>query len=279
MTSSAISTICWARRSWPSSWGNARIAGALALILGCRAPAAYEPIFLAGRAVVPAGDSLYAVTSRAAAALLVHHRAGPPVDTLGRGTLRSPDHVQLVNGTWYVSDVVDGHPAIVVLRPDGTPERTIALGDVAAYAHQFAVLPDGAIVVETRDGRLAALRGDSVATFAAVEIGPRPSLVLGAGGGVLHAVPDRHITLYNGFGRIRWRIDWPWAPTAYISDVGQDSRGRIHAIAGVEATNTFIAYTFEEGTGEIIRWSEETKEGSFLVDWVGEIEPAGEDWK
>jgi hypothetical protein len=274
------STTCWAPPSWRSSWGSiAALAGALALTAGCGAPAAtHEPIFLAGRAVVPAGDSLYAVTTRDPAALLLYDRAGRAVDTLGRDVLRSPDHVQAVPGGWYVSDLADGRPVIAALRGDGTLERTIPL-DLAATAHQFAVLPDGAIVVETRDGRLVALRGDSVALFAAVEIGPRPSLLLGAGGGVLHAVPDRHITLYNGFGNIRWRIDWPWASTAYISDVGQDSRGRIHAIAGVEATNTFIAYTFEEGTGEIIRWSEETKEGSFLVDWVGEIEPAGEDWK
>jgi hypothetical protein len=279
MTSSAISTICWARRSWPFSWGRARLAGGLALILGCGAPATYEPIFLAGRAVVPAGDSLYAVTSREAAALLIYDRAGRPVDTLGRGVLRNPDHVQPLNGAWYVSDMADGRPVIVVLRADGALERTIPLGEITPHAHQFAVLPDGAIVVETRDGRLAALRGDSTATFAAVVIGPRPSLLLGAGGGVLHAIPDRHITLYNGFGNIRWRIEWPWAPTAYISDVSRDSRGRIHAIAGVEATETFIAYTFEEGTGEIIRWSEETAEGSFVVDIRGEIRPAGGRWK
>jgi hypothetical protein len=280
MSSSPISTICSPRPSWRFSWGSRTLgAGALALLLGCRAPVTtYEPIFLAGRAVAPAGDSFFAVTSRQAGAVLRYDRLGRLVDTLGAGVLRNPDHLQAVGDTWFVSDLRVGRPVVVVVGPDGAVARTVDLGDVAAHAHQFAILPDGAIVVETKDGRLVALRGDSAATFAAVEIGPRPSLLLGAGGGVLHAVPDRHITLYNGFGNIRWRIEWPWASTAYISDVGQDSRGRIHAIAGVEASNTFIAYTFEEGTGEIIRWSEETREGSFLVDRLGEIVPAEGRW-
>jgi hypothetical protein len=221
---------------------------------------------------------LFAVTSRAAAAVLVYDRSGRVVDTLGRGVLRSPDHLQRVGDAWYVSDLDQDRPVIVVLGSDGAVRRTIPLAGIAAHAHQFAVLPDGAIVVESRDGRLVALRGDSVVTFAPVEIGPRPSLVLGAGGGVLHAVPDTHLTLYNGFGSIRWRIPWPWAATAYISDLTQDSRSRIHAIAGVEATNTFIAYTFQEGTGEIIRWSAETPEGSFLVNRLGEIVPAKGHW-
>ena len=221
---------------------------------------------------------MLAVTSREPAAIIVYDRLGRVVDTLGRGVLQSPDHLQIMGADWYVSDLRDGRPVIVVLGRDGALRRTIPVGDIVANAHQFAVLPDGAIVVESRDGRLAALRGDSAATFAVVEIGPRPSLLLGAGGGVLHAVPDRHITLYNGFGNIRWRIEWPWAPTAYIGDLSQDSRSRIHALAGVEATNTFIAYTFEEGTGEIIRWSDETAEGSFLVDRLGEIVPAEGRW-
>ena len=228
--------------------------------------------------MVPAGDSLVAVTSREAAAIIVYDRLGRVVDTLGQGVLQSPAHLQIMGADWYVSDLRDGRPVVVVLGRDGAVRRTVPVGDVAAHAHQFAVLPDGAVVVESRDGRLAALRGDSAATFAAVEIGPRPSLLLGAGGGVLHAVPDRHITLYNGFGNIRWRIDWPWAATAYIGDLSQDRRGRIHALAGVEATNTFIAYTFEEGTGEIIRWSDETAAGSFLVDRLGEIVPAEGRW-
>jgi hypothetical protein len=280
MPSLRTSTISWGRLC--SSFGSNRalLAGALALLAGCDAPAGtYDPIFLAGRAVVPAGDSLVAVTSREAAAIVVYDRAGRVVDTLGRGVLQSPDQLQIVGDDWYVSDLRDGRPVVVVLARDGAVRRTVPVGDIAAHAHQFAVLPDGALVVESRDGRLVTLRGDSVATFAAVEIGPRPSLLLGAGGGVLHAVPDRHITLYNGFGNIRWRIEWPWAATAYIGDLSQDRRSRIHALAGVEATNTFIAYTFEEGTGEIIRWSDETAEGSFVVDRLGEIVPAEGRWK
>jgi hypothetical protein len=278
MPSFPTSTTFWDRRC--SSCSCSRALLAVALLAGCDAPAGtYEPIFLAGRAVAPAGDSLVAVTSREAAAVIVYHRLSRLVDTLGRGVLQSPDQLQIVGDDWYVSDLRDGRPVVVVLAHDGAVRRTVSLGDIAAHAHQFAVLPDGALVVESRDGRLVTIRGDSVATFAAVEIGPRPSLLLGAGGGVLHAVPDRHITLYNGFGNIRWRIEWPWAPTAYIGDLSQDRRSRIHALAGVEATNTFIAYTFEEGTGEIIRWSDETAEGSFVVDRLGEIVPAEGRWK
>lgn len=248
-------------------------------LVGCSTrPNTYEPIFVAGRAVAPAGDSLFAVTSRASAAVLRYDRRGRLVDTIGRNGLRNPDHVQAVGDEWFVSDLRDGRPAVVVLGSDGAPRRTIDLGGITEHAHQFAALPDGALVVEAPDARLVTVRGDRVETFAAIELGPRPALLLGAGGGVLHAVPDRHVTLYNAFGHIRWRVEWPWASTAYVSDLGQDSRGRIHVIAGVEATDTFIAYTFDQGTGEIIRWSEETREGSFVVDRWGEISPAEGRW-
>jgi hypothetical protein len=152
------------------------------------------------------------------------------------------------------------------------------MGHATAQVHQFAVLPDSAIVVMSRDGRLVALRGDSVTTFAAVEIGTRPSLVVAAGGGLVHAVPETHVTSYNGFGNIRWRIDWPWDTTAYLIDLAWDRRGRIHALAGVETDETFIAYTFDPAVGEIIRWSVYATEGSFLVDRLGEIVPAEGRW-
>jgi hypothetical protein len=255
------------------------VAGAVALLTACDAPApTFEPIFLSGRAVEPDGDSLFAVTARDAGALVVYDRVGRLRDTLGLGILHNPDHVQVVDDGWYVSDVDDGRPAVVVLARDGTLRRRVSLDGIASHAHQFAVLPDGAIVVEGSAGRLVALRGDSVTPFAVVEVGRRPSLILGAGGGVLHAIPDQTITLYNAFGNIRWRVEWPWAETAYVSDIGEDSRGRIHVIAGVTADDTFIAYSMTPGTGEVVRWSEPQREGSFVADRLGEVRAASGRW-
>jgi hypothetical protein len=223
---------------------------------------------------VPAGDSMFAVTSAQAGGIVLYDRRGDVRDTLGVGILHNPDHLQLVGDAWYVSDVEQGHPVIVVLGTDGALRRRIDLEGLTNQPHQFAVLPDGGIVVESPDARLVTLRGDSVTTFAPVEVGTRPSLLLGAGGGVLHAVPDKQITLYNGFGHIRWRIEWPWAETAFVSDLSEDARGRLHVIAGVPQDNTFIAYTLALGTGEVVRWSVPATEGSFVVDRLGEVVPA-----
>jgi len=279
LTRSTISS----RPHWWSSPSGKILAGvavgALALLSGCDAPAStVEPIFLSGRAVEPDGDSLFAVTARDAGALVIYARDGEVRDTLGLGILHNPDHVQIMNDRWYVSDVDAGQPAIVILDRAGRLERRVSLAGIAIQAHQFAVLPDGAIVVEGSEGRLLALRGDSVSTFAVVEVGRRPSLMLGAGGGVLHAIPDQTITLYNGFGNIRWRVEWPWAETAFVSDVGEDSRGRIHFLAGVAQDNTFIAYSITPGTGEVVRWSEAQRESSFVVDRLGEIREATGRW-
>jgi hypothetical protein len=221
---------------------------------------------------------LFGVPVAALGAVVRYDGLARPVDTIGRGVLRSPGHVQALGDAWYVSDLRDGRPVVIVLAADGRARQTLDLGAFTNHAHQFAALPDGAIVVEAPDARLVAVRGDSAVTFAAIEIGPRPSLILGAGGGVLHAVPDHHLTLYNGFGNIRWRVEWPWAPTAYVADLAADSRGRLHVLAGVEATGTFIAYTLEPATGEIVQWSEETEEGSFQVSRRGAISPARGRW-
>jgi hypothetical protein len=254
------------------------LAGALALLAGCGTPTStIEPIFLAGRAVAPVGDSLFAIPAPGLGAVILYDHGGRPHDTLGLGVLHSPGQVQFVNGDAYVSDVRQGKPLIVVFGPDGAVRRTIPLDDTAP-AHQFAVLPDGALVIESRDGRLLRLRGDSVATFAPVEVGTKPSLIVGADGGVLHAVPDKTITLYNGFGHIRWRIDWPWREAAFVADVATDSRGRIHFLVGDPQDNTFTAQTLAPSTGEVVRWSEPASVGSFVVDRLGAVTPAGDRW-
>lgn len=253
--------------------------GAVALLAGCDAPVPpVEPVFLAGRAVEPDGDSLFAVTARDPGAVVVYDAAGRIRDTLGIGILHSPDHLQIVGDTWYVSDVADGVPSVVLLDRAGALRRRVPLEGIATQPHQFAVLPDGTIVVEGSAGRLVGIRDDSVSTFAVVEVGTRPSLLLGAGGGVLHAIPDQTITLYNAFGNIRWRVEWPWVESAYISDVGEDSHGRIHLISGVGQSNTFIAYSLTPGTGEVVRWSQEERAASFVVSRLGEISPAEGRW-
>jgi hypothetical protein len=255
------------------------LAGTVAFLPGCDGPAAtFAPVFLAGRGVEPDGDSALAVTTRDAGALVIYDRAGQVLDTLGVGILRNPDRVEIQQGTWYVSDLVDGRPEVVALARDGALVRRISLAGIAVQPHQFAALPDGGIVVEAAGGRLVTLRGDSVSTFAVVEVGSRPSLLLGAGGGVLHAIPDQTITLYNGFGNIRWRVEWPWAETAFVSAISEDARGRIHYLAGVERDNTFIAYSMTSGTGEVVWWSEPQTEASFVVDRLGELSPARGRW-
>jgi hypothetical protein len=235
-------------------------------------------VFLAGRAVEPDGDSAFAVAARDAGAVVIYDRSGRVRDTLGIGILHNPDHVESQGGTWYVSDLDDGQPAVAVLGRDGALIRRVPLAGVAAQPHQFAVLPDGGIVVEATGGQLVLLRGDSVATFAVVESSIRPSLLRGAGGGVLHAIPDQTITLYNAFGNIRWRVEWPWAETAFVTSVGEDSRGRLHFLAGVAEDNTFIAYSMIAATGEIVWWSEPQAEASFVVGRRGDPSPAQGRW-
>jgi hypothetical protein len=94
----------------------------------------------------------------------------------------------------------------------------------------------------------------------------------------VHAIPDQTITLYNAFGNIRWRVEWPWAETAFVSDLGEDSRGRIQVIAGVAADNTFIAFSMTPATGEVVRWSEPEPIGSFVADRLGEVRAATGRW-
>ncbi len=199
-----------------------------------------QPIFIDGRAVTAVSDTLLAFTRSGLPAVLLLHRRSGTVDTLGHGVLHSPLHMQLVGDRWYVSDVEGGRPSLVVFAPDGRLEQRLDLTRVGAVPHQFGVLPDGRIVVETTEGRLLALRGDSVTTFVDVRGGARPGLLIAAAGGVVQALPGKHITLYNEFGHIRWRIDWPWKETAFVTDLTVDAHGRIHVIAGIPSEKNFV---------------------------------------
>jgi hypothetical protein len=232
-----------------------------------------QPIFIDGRAVTAVSDTLLAFTRSGSALVLLLHRRSGTVDTLGRGVLHSPLHMQLAGDRWYVSDVQDGRASVVVFAPDGRTERRLDLARFGAVPHQFAVLPDGRIIIETTEGRLLALRGDSVATFVEVRGGSRPGLLVAAEGGAVQALPGKHITLYNEFGHIRWRIDWPWRETAFVTDLTVDAQGRIHVIAGIPSEQNFVVYSLAAVTGEVVRWSTPGPFASFTVDYLGEIRP------
>lgn len=246
----------------------------VALLAACGVPRrSPQPVYIDGRPVLALGDSAIAYTKLGLAAVLIRDRRTDKVDTLGTGELHGPLNVEFDGKRWYVSDVKDGRPSIAVFALDGSLERRIDLSHLSATPHQFALLPGGRIVVEVPGGELVALQGDSVVTFARFRPGPKPGLVKGARGGVLHAVPDRHITLYNEFGNIRWRVDWPWRETAYLTAVSVDANGRIHFIAGVPSEGTFIVYTLAAENGEVVRWSTPGPYASFTVDRLGEIRP------
>lgn len=259
-------------RFWRQAW---RWAGVLAGALGACGPSGSppQPIFIDGRAATAVGDTLLAYTRAGLPAVLLLDRRSGTADTLGRGALHSPLHVQFINDRWYASDVEDGRPSLAVFTRDGRLERRVDLSRVGAVPHQFAVLPDNRIVVETPEGRLMALAGDSSTVFVDARGGPKTGLVTAASGGVVHALPDKHITLYNQFGHIRWRIDWPWLETAFVTDLTVDANGRIHIIAGIPSENNFVVYGLAATTGEVVRWSTPGPYASFTVDFLGEIRP------
>lgn len=239
-------------------------------LTACDVQLASHPIFADGRATAPAGDTLYAVTRPGLAGFeLVDRRTGT-TDTLALSQLVSPLHVEFARGRWYVSDVDQGRPSVAVFTADGRLERKYDLRPLGAVPHQFAVLPDSRLIVET-PGRLLVLAGDSAATFIEYPQSPKSGLLVSANGGVVHALPDRHITLYNEFGNVRWRLDWPWLETAFVTDLSVDSNGRIHVIAGVPSDGTFIVYNLSGITGEVVRWSVPGPYASFTVDHFGEI--------
>lgn len=244
---------------------------AVALLAACSLSApVHAPVFIEGRAVAAVGDTLYAVALADTGGVLRLTPRGGRRDTLGLDVLSAPVEVQWVADRWYVSDIVDEAPAVRIFDAAGRLERTVPLGAHTHLRHQFAALTDGRIVVEAPDGRLVAVGpGDSAATFAATEQSPRPSLLLAAEDGVVHAVPDQAITLYNRFGRIRWRIEWPWVETAHVTDLAVDARGRVHILSGVANAGTFIVYTMDAASGDVVRWSEAEPRPTFVVDKWG----------
>jgi len=261
-----------------------RLLGPLLLwCLGCGLNAGVEPIFIDGRAVATMGDSLFALTRSGRPVVYLKPRSGGKLDSIGAGILSSPQHLQAVGSTWYVSDVVDGKPQVVALDSRGKLLRRIDLSPFGATPHQFAILPDGHLVFEIPGGALRALRPDD--STSAAPFGerppeaPKPGLLVAAAGGVAHAVPDRFVILFNGFGKVRWQLEWPWAKTAFFSDFCVDSHGRIHLIAGVPDQGTFIVYSISSETGEVVRWSSPGTTSSFTIDRLGEIRTAdARDW-
>jgi hypothetical protein len=252
-------------------WAHTILLGVTAA--ACNVGPPEDLIFLDGRGVAAVGDSLVAVTRQDSNGVVVVDRRSGAVYWRAVNALESPHHVQQSGDAWYVSNVRNGEAEIVVFDLDWQLTDRISLAEVSATPHQFAVLPDGRVVVEAADGRLAALGPDSLTTFALTEQSSRTGLVVAALGGVLHAVPDRTVTLYNGLGRVRWRLEWPWQPTAYPTDLAVDPRGRIHLMAGEGVGQpSFVAFTFSAVTGEVIRWSMPGGIATFSVNRVGDID-------
>jgi hypothetical protein len=249
--------------------------GALAGTLAACGPSFPPPqlIFVDGRPVTAVGDSLLAFTRSGLPVVLLAQRNSLQTDTLGAGILHSPRHIQYSGGRWYVSDIEEGHPSLVVFTRSGRVERRLDIGRVGAVPHQFAVLPDGRVIVEGPQGQLLALHGDSVTTFVNAQGGSKSGLLVGASGGVLQALPDKDITLYNAFGHMRWRLNWPWRETAVVTDLDVDANGRIHVIAGIPSQGNFVVYSLSPSTGEVVRWSTPGPYASFSVDHYGEILP------
>ena len=122
-----------------------------------------------GRVVDMAGDSVLAMTTQGLGGVILYHMKTGAVDTIAEDVLTAPVHVQFVDDRWYVSDIVGDRPSIAVLSWNGELEREFDLEDLASNPHQFAVLPDERVIVETANGELVALGGDSVTTFALVD--------------------------------------------------------------------------------------------------------------
>ncbi len=232
-----------------------------------------SPIFVDGRAVAAAGDTVLALTRQGSSDIVLRERSTGAVFTRGDQALHSPHHIQEHNGQWYVSDVTADGSWIVTFSSQWDVVRRLRVDTIATAPHQFAILPDGRIVLEAPGGRLVTLSQDSLTTFAVVEQSARTGFLVAALGGVLHAIPDQAITLYNANGNIRWRLPWQWEGTAYMTDLAVDALGRIHVLAGEAGLSQFYAYTLDRITGEVLRWSVPGTSATFVVSRMGEIEP------
>lgn len=251
---------------------GAAVCVATFVIVACSVPDRIgQPIFVDGRAVEPVADSLLAMTRSGSGGVFVRDRRSGMIDTIGADHLTSALHVQEAAGKWYVSDAENGRSSIVVLSGEGTLELRIPTDGLTTTPHQFAVLAEGRIVLESRDGGLIALSGDSVSTFALTERGQQPALLVAARGGVLHALPGHYITLYNRLGNIVWRIDWPWLETAVVTDLAVDAVGRYHVFTAFPTEESFRVYTLSEINGEVIRWSGPSVNATFVVRRLGEV--------
>ena len=86
------------------------VCGALwsVLVTGCGAPSTSQDlIFVDGRAVASAGDSLLAIARQGERAITVRERETGAVFPRGEQALTSPHHVQERAGIWYVSDAAE----------------------------------------------------------------------------------------------------------------------------------------------------------------------------
>ena len=230
-------------------------------------------IFVDGRAVAFAGDTLLAFTQQGSNEIFVRDRRTGQVGAHAGDNLTSPNHIQEFEGQWYVSDVIDGAAVIAVFSDRWEFTELINIDSVASVPHQFAILPNGAIVVESVDGRLLSIFSDSITTFAVVESSTRNGMLVAAQGGVIHTVPGKTFTLYNERGNVRWRQSWPWHEGAYVTDLSVDANGRVHVLVGEEGTNAFYAFTLSPITGEAVRWSAASSTATFVVARLGEIKP------
>ncbi len=233
-----------------------------------------HPIFIEGRAVETKGDTLIAMTRSGFSGLLVRNNQSRSMDTLGMGVLNSPVHLQAIDDGWLVSDSREGSWWIRVLNHVGQPMDSIGFGNELATPNQFAGLPDGRVVFEVPGGVLMETLAGVTDTFAITDenVGQTGMLVALAGG-VLHAVPDKHVTLYNAFGNPRWQLEWQWRESAVFTDIAVDANGRPHMIAAVERDQHFVVYSLDVVTGEIVRWSEPGPDATFLVERLGNIKP------
>jgi len=244
------------------------------VLVGCGGIASTDDlVFVDGRAVAFAGDTLMAFTQQGTNEVSVRDRRTGQVSAHAGDQLTSPHHIQEFDARWYVSDIIDGEAAITVFSAQWEFIERIGVDSLASVAHQFAILPSGAIVLEGLDRRLISIHGDSITTFALVENSTRTGMLIAAQGGALHTVPGKTLTLYNERGNVRWRQDWPWHEGAFVTDLSVDANGRVHVLAGEEGTDVFYAFTLSPVTGEAVRWTAASSSATFVVEPMGEIKP------